>query len=80
MSKEEYELHLSVEMPIVHNEFHMSMLRKYIQNPDHALMPQTVQVQAILSYEEKPVEILDSTVKKLRNKEISLVKDLWRKP
>ena len=37
-----------------------------------------VQVRADLSYEEKPVVILDRTVKKLRNKEIPLVKVFWR--
>ena len=31
-----------------------------------------------MSYEKKPVEILDCTVKKLRNKKIPLVKVLWR--
>ena len=31
-----------------------------------------------MSYEEKPVEILDRKMKTLRNKEISLVKVLWR--
>ena len=62
----------------IHNVFHMSMLKKYIPNPDHVLKPQTIQVQAVLSYEEKPVEILDRFMKKLRNKEIPLVKVLWR--
>ena len=79
VSKEAYELHLPAEMPAIHNVFHMSMLRKYIPNPDHVLTPQTVQVQLILSFEEKPMEILDCTMKKLRNKQIPLVKDLWRK-
>ena len=31
-----------------------------------------------MSYEEKPVEILDRKTKSLRNKEIPLIKVLWR--
>ena len=69
---------MPTEMSTIHNVFHVSILKKYISNLDHVLMPQTVQVQIDLSYDEKPMEILDRTVKKLRNKEISLVKVLWR--
>ena len=65
-------------MLAIHNVFHVSMLKKYISNPDHVLTPQTVQIQADLSHEEKHVEILDHTMKKLRNNEIPLVKVLWR--
>ena len=31
-----------------------------------------------MSYKERPVEILDNTMKQLKNKEIPLVKVLWR--
>ena len=65
-------------MSAIHNVFHMSMLKKYIPNPNHVLTSQTVQVQVVLSYEEKPVEILDCIMKMLRNKEMPLVKDLGR--
>ena len=78
VGKVAYKLQLPAEMSTIHNVFHVSMLKKYIPNPDHVLMPQTIQVQVDLSYEEKPMEILDRTVMKLRNKEISLVKVLWR--
>ena len=37
-----------------------------------------VQVQEDLSYEDKPVEILDHAVKRLKNKKIPSVKVLWR--
>ena len=54
------------------------MLKKYIANTEHVTAPHTVQIQADLSYEEKPIMILDYKVKKLMNKEITLVKVLWR--
>ena len=62
----------------IHNVFHVSILKKYIPNPDHVLTLHSVQVQVDLNYEEKLVEIVDRTMKKLRNKEIPLVKVLWR--
>ena len=80
VSKEAYDLYFPKEIPAIYNVFRMSLLRKYIMNPDHVLTLQAVQVQGILSYKEKLVEILDRTVKKLRNKERPLVKDLSRKP
>ena len=55
------------------------MLKKYIADPKYFMMPHTVQIQAYLSYEEKLVQIFDHEVKKLRNKELALVKLLWRK-
>ena len=72
-----YELQLPKEMSAIHNVFHVSMIKKYTIDPDHVIAPQIVQVQTNLSYEEKPVEILDRSTKKLRNKVISLVKVLW---
>ena len=37
-----------------------------------------IKVTDSLSYEEEPVEILDGQVRKLKSKEIALVKVLWR--
>ena len=71
------ELTLPVKMSAIHNIFHISMLKEYIADLEHVIMPQTVQIQADLSYEEKPIQILDREVKKLKNKEIALVKVLW---
>ncbi|XP_062109334.1 uncharacterized protein LOC133819959 [Humulus lupulus] len=72
-----YSLWLPEEMSVIHNVFHASMLRKYIPDPNHVLKKHTILVQDEQSYEEKPMEMLDCTVKKLHSKEISMVKDLW---
>ena len=42
------------------------------------LEPDAIEVQEDLCFEEKPVQILDREEKTLRNKEIPLVKVLWR--
>ena len=72
-----YKLILPPEMSAIHNVFHVSMLKTYTTDLEHIIVPQTIQIQADLSYEEKPIQILDCEVNKLRNKEIVLVNDLW---
>ncbi|CAM8890537.1 unnamed protein product [Rhodiola kirilowii] len=62
----------------VHPVFHISMLRKYMPDPSHVLEYERLQMDDTLSYDEQPVEILDRQVKRLRNKEVSSVKVLWR--
>ena len=72
-----YELALPPELDGVHNIFHVSQLRKYVYDPSHILSYEPLQVDETLSYEEKPLKILDQRVKELRNKSIPLVKVLW---
>ncbi|KAL4283646.1 hypothetical protein GQ457_16G019920 [Hibiscus cannabinus] len=73
-----YRLALPSEFDKIHNVFHVSMLKKYRSDPSHVLEPEEVELNHDLSYEEEPVMILDSEVKRLRNKNVSLVKVLWR--
>ena len=54
------------------------MLRKYIFDPSHILHQEPVQVRQDMTYEERPIEILDRKEKELRNKKIPLVKVLWK--
>ena len=73
-----YRLDLSEEFSRVHNVFHISMLRKYIPDPSHALEALDIELRDNLSYKEQLVQILGKEEKELRNKTISLVKALWR--
>ncbi|KAL4295400.1 hypothetical protein GQ457_12G029270 [Hibiscus cannabinus] len=73
-----YRLALPPEFDKIHNVFQVSMLKKYRSDPSHVLEPEEVELNPDLSYEEKPVMILDSEVKRLRNKNVSLFKVLWR--
>ncbi|XP_073031193.1 uncharacterized protein [Primulina eburnea] len=73
-----YRLALPPDLDRVHNVFHVSMLRKYLANPSHVLRYESLELLPNLSYDEKPVQILDRKVKVLRNKEIGIVKVLWR--
>ena len=73
-----YRLALPPSLSAVHNVFHVSMLRKYISDPSHVLNYEPLQLNQDLTYEEKPVRILDTKEKELRNKRIPLVKVLWK--
>ncbi|TYK03199.1 pol protein [Cucumis melo var. makuwa] len=61
-----YRLALPPSLSAVHDIFHVSMLRKYIADLTHVVDFEPLQISENLSYEEQPVEILASKVKKLR--------------
>ena len=54
------------------------MLKKYISDPSHILRQELIEVHEDLTYEEKPIKIIDRQEKKLRNKVIPLVKVQWK--
>lgn len=74
IGKVSYELDLSLELPSVPLIFYVSLLRKCIGNPSSIMSLESVSVEENLTYEEVSVEILDPQVRKLRNKEASVVK------
>ncbi|KAL0559001.1 hypothetical protein IC582_003590 [Cucumis melo] len=73
-----YRLALPPSLSTVHDVFHVSMLRKYVPDSSHVVDYEPLEIDENLSYVEQPVEILAREVKTLRNKEIPLVKVLWR--
>ncbi|KAL5540174.1 hypothetical protein UlMin_045925 [Ulmus minor] len=78
VGKVAYQLALPPSLSAVHNVFHVSMLKKYVSDPSHVLQEAPVEIDEKLSYEERPVRILDRKTKELRNKIVALVKVLWR--
>ena len=47
-------------------------------DPAFIVSLENVEVKDNLSYEDVPIEILDRHVRRLRNKEVTSVKVLWR--
>ena len=78
VGKVAYRLALPPELSSMHDVFHVSMLKKYISDPSHILHQEPVEVQTDMTYEEKPVRILDREDKVLRNRTIPMVKVLWK--
>ena len=73
-----YRLALPPQLASVHNVFHVSLLRKYISDPSHTLNWQEIKLDEDVTFEEKPVRIMDRQEKVLRGKVIPLVRVLWR--
>jgi hypothetical protein len=72
-----YRLLLPQSLNRVHNVFHVSQLKQYIPDSSHVLIPEPVELDPSMSYQEHPVEILDTKTRKTRNRETKLVKVLW---
>ena len=72
-----YRLRLPPELARIHDACHASMLRKYMVDPSHVLRDQPVELKEDLTYEERPIQIVDRKDQVLRNKVIPLVKVLW---
>ena len=72
-----YKLALPPKMSGVHNVFHIGMFKKYVRDPMHIIDYNDIEVSENATFHERPVKILDYEVKKLRNKEIPLVKVQW---
>ena len=53
------------------------MLRRYRSDPSLVIEVSEIEVVKDVSYEEKPEEVLDEQIKKLRTKEIPMVKVKW---
>jgi hypothetical protein len=72
-----YRIALPPNLIGMHDVFHISMLRKYIANPDVIVEYEPLEIQEGLTYVEEPVKIMDKKEQVLRTKTISIVKVLW---
>ncbi|XP_073138685.1 uncharacterized protein [Henckelia pumila] len=73
-----YRVALPPNLDGVHNVFHVSMLRKYVLNPSYVLSMEPIQLSPHMTYEERPIRILDTQERRLRNKSIPMVKVKWQ--
>ncbi|XP_035822455.1 uncharacterized protein, partial [Zea mays] len=72
-----YRLLLPDSMAGVHPVFHVSMLRKFLRDPDHQIEMEPIAVQQDLTLECRPVRILEFSERVLRKRSIKYVKVLW---
>ncbi|XP_055825250.1 uncharacterized protein LOC129893851 [Solanum dulcamara] len=73
-----YDFDLPSMLALVHPVFHVSLLKKCIGDLTSIVPLESIGVKDRQSYEEVWVDILDCQVRKLRNKEVSSMKVLWR--
>ena len=72
-----YRVGLPLHLSNLHDVFHVSQLRKYVPDPSHMIPRDDVQIIDNLKIETLSVRIEGREVKKLRGKEIPLVKVVW---
>ncbi|KAI3505152.1 hypothetical protein L1887_27074 [Cichorium endivia] len=73
-----YQLDLPPELQGIHNTFHVCYLRKCLAEEENVIPLSDIQVNDEVRYTEEPVSILDRKTKKLRQKEVGLVKIQWK--
>ncbi|KAK6151525.1 hypothetical protein DH2020_014160 [Rehmannia glutinosa] len=78
IGKVAYKLELPQEMTTIYNVFHVSMLKKYIPDPSHVLTPQLIQIDESFIMKKNPQQYLIKELRAMRNREISMVKVVWR--
>ena len=72
-----YRLTLLLALSRLYDVSHVSMLKKYLHDPYFVLSYESLDVDPKLTYEQRPVKILDRKDKVLHNKIVLLVKVLW---
>ena len=71
-----YKLQLPPEMSTIFDVFHVSQLKKCLRVPEEAITPINVQLQSDLTYEEKPIRVLEME-RVTRSKVIKFYKVVW---
>jgi hypothetical protein len=72
-----YKLKLPERLADVHDVFHVSQLRKCLRVPKEQIMPDTLDLQDDLRYQEVLVKIVDTMTKRTRMKAFNLCKVQW---
>lgn len=72
-----YKLKLPEQLSDVHDVFHVSQLRKCLRVPEEQVIPDMLDIQDDLRYQEVPIKILDTTVRRTRTRTIKLCKVQW---
>ncbi|WVZ76391.1 hypothetical protein U9M48_024368 [Paspalum notatum var. saurae] len=72
-----YRLELPLHLAAVHDVFHVSQLKKCLRVPEEVIDTYQIQIQPDLTYEEKPIKILDQKQRSTRRRTINFYKVQW---
>ena len=72
-----YQLELPKSLSGVHDVFHVSQLRKCLRTPEKQIPLEELSVKGDLTYEEYPINILETTERVTRSGVIRLCKVQW---
>jgi hypothetical protein len=72
-----YKLKLPERQTDMHDVFHVSQLRKCLRVPEEQVVSDTLDLQDDLRYQEVPMKIVDTMMKRIRTKAFNLCKVQW---
>ncbi|WVZ76683.1 hypothetical protein U9M48_024636 [Paspalum notatum var. saurae] len=72
-----YRLELPPHLAAVHDVFHVSQLKKCLRVPEEVIDTSQIQIQPDLTYEEKPIKILDQKQRSTWRRTINFYKVQW---
>jgi len=72
-----YRLQLPPEMSAIFNVFHVSQLKKCLRVPEEAIEPTSVKIQSDLTYEEKPIRVIEEMERMTQSKVVKFYKVVW---
>ena len=72
-----YKLQLPLEMSTIFDAFHVSQLKRCLRIPEEAIAPTNINLQSDLTYEEKPIRVLEVMERVTRSKVIKFYKVVW---
>ena len=64
-------------MKAIFSVFHVSQLKKCLHVPEEAIEPTSLKIQLDLTYEERPIRVLEEMERVTRSKVIKLYKVIW---
>ncbi|WVZ63843.1 hypothetical protein U9M48_013441 [Paspalum notatum var. saurae] len=72
-----YRLELPPHLAAVHDVFHVSQLKKCLRVPEEVINTSQIQIKPDLTYEEKPIKILEQKQRSTRRRTINFYKVQW---
>jgi hypothetical protein len=72
-----YQLKLPRQLWVVHDVFHVSQLKKFLQIPEEQASLEDFVMSEDLTYQEYPVKLLEISKRVTRNKKIRMCKVQW---
>ncbi|WVZ58215.1 hypothetical protein U9M48_008503 [Paspalum notatum var. saurae] len=72
-----YRLELPPHLAAVHDVFHVSQLRKCLRVPEEVVDTSQIWIEPYLTYEEKPIKVLDQKQRSTRRKTVNFYKVQW---
>ena len=72
-----YQLQLPLEMSAIFDVFDFSLLKRCLRIPKEAIAPTNIKLQSDLTYEEKPIRVLEEMERVTQSKVIKFYKVVW---